>query len=132
MLKRHVIGVLILSVFIIGAACKKDQTSSNSTNNNTKSTQSKPDQFAAARTLFDQNCKGCHGQNGEGGPVTLKDGTRLKVPSLRDGHSLRHDDNEFIKQITKGGDGMPAFADKLKPDQMNEIVRFIRHDFQGK
>jgi mono/diheme cytochrome c family protein len=45
---------------------------------------------------------------------------------------LKHPDDDFIKQITKGGDGMPAFKDKLTPEQMNGLVKFIRHDFQGK
>ncbi len=132
MLKRHLIGMLIFAVFVFVAACKKDQTSSNSTtNSNTTSAQSTPDQFAAARALFDKNCKSCHGQNGEGGPVKLDDGTRLKVPNLREGHAVRHADTEFVKQITKGGDGMPAFADKLKPEEINDLIKFIRHEFQG-
>src|SRR5437868_1129027 len=44
-----------------------------------------PDQFAAARTTFEKNCKLCHGATGEGGPVKLEDGTKLKVPNLREG-----------------------------------------------
>lgn len=134
MLKRHVTGVLLLVVFLFVAACKKDQTSSNSVNNNTTNTtaaKATPDQFAAARIVFDKDCKSCHGQTGEGGPVKLEDGTRLKVPSLREGHALRHADSEFVKQITKGGDGMPAFADKLKPEEINDLIKFIRHEFQG-
>ena len=90
-----------------------------------------PDQFAATRATYDKHCKGCHGETGKGGPVKLEDGTKLKVPTLCEGHALRHTDSEFVKQITKGGDGMPAFADKLKPDEINECVRFIRHEFQG-
>ena len=90
-----------------------------------------PDQFAATRATFDKNCKSCHGETGQGGPVKLEDGTKLKVPTLCEGHALRHPDSDFVKQITKGGDGMPAFADKLKPDEINECVRFIRHEFQG-
>ena len=90
-----------------------------------------PDPFAAGRATFDKNCKSCHGEKGQGGPVKLEDGTRLKVPSLCEGHALRHPDSDFVKQITKGGDGMPAFADKLKPDEINDCVRFIRHEFQG-
>jgi mono/diheme cytochrome c family protein len=90
-----------------------------------------PDQFAAGRATFDKNCKSCHGEKGDGGPVKLEDGTKLKVPSLREGHALRHPDSDFVKQITKGGDGMPAFGDKLKPDEINDCVRFIRHEFQG-
>ena len=90
-----------------------------------------PDQFAAMRATFDKNCKSCHGEKGQGGPVKLEDGTKLKVPTLCEGHALRHTDTYFVKQITKGGDGMPAFADKLKPDEINECVHFIRHEFQG-
>ncbi len=90
-----------------------------------------PDQFGAARATFDKNCKSCHGEKGDGGRVKLEDGTKLKVPSLREGHALHHPDSDFVKQITKGGDGMPAFGDKLKPDQINDLIRFIRHEFQG-
>lgn len=133
MFKRQLIGVLIFVIVVFIAACKKDQTSTNSTvNSNTTSAKSTPDQFAAARTAFDKDCKSCHGQTGEGGPVKLEDGTRLKVPSLREGHALRHTDSEFVKQVTKGGDGMPAFANKLKPEEIDELVKFIRHEFQGK
>jgi len=78
-----------------------------------------------------KNCKECHGEKGDGGPVKLEDGTRLKVPSLREGHALRHPDSDFLKQITKGGDGMPAFKDKLKPEEIDDLIRFIRHEFQG-
>jgi mono/diheme cytochrome c family protein len=90
-----------------------------------------PDQFAAMRATYNKECKSCHGEKGQGGPVKLEDGTKLKVPTLCEGHALRHTDADFVKQIAKGGDGMPAFADKLKPEQINECVRFIRHEFQG-
>jgi mono/diheme cytochrome c family protein len=90
-----------------------------------------PDQFAAARELYTKNCVGCHMEKGEGGTVTV-DGHKLKVPTLREGHALDHPDAEFLEQITKGGDGMPAFKDKLKPEEMDALVRFIRHQFQGK
>ena len=66
-----------------------------------------PDEFASARANFAKHCKECHGENAEGQTVT-KDGKKLKVPSLRTGHALKHPDTEFVKQITKGGDGMPA------------------------
>lgn len=133
MFKRPLIGLLLLAVFALGAACKNDQTPRNSTSNsNATSPQSTPDEFAAARIIFVKDCQSCHMQKGEGGPVKLEDGTKLRVPSLREGHALRHTDEDFKKQITKGGDGMPAFADKLKPEQVDELVRFLRHEFQGK
>ncbi len=90
-----------------------------------------PDEFAAARANFKKNCELCHGANGEGGPVKLEDGTKLKVPTFHEGHALHHPDSDFVKQITKGGDGMPAFKEKLTPEQINDLVRFIRHEFQA-
>jgi mono/diheme cytochrome c family protein len=66
-----------------------------------------------------------------GGPVKLEDGTRLKVPTLCEGHALRHPNSDFIKQITKGGDGMPAFKDKLSAQQITDMISFIRHEFQN-
>ena len=89
-----------------------------------------PDEFAGARAIFLKECVACHGENGQGGTVKVDEGT-LKVPSLREGHALKHPDSEFIDQISKGGDGMPAFKDKLKPEEMNSLARFIRHEFQG-
>lgn len=124
-----VAAVLLLS---IATACKTNQTSSSPTaNSNSSSAQSTPDQFAAVRPTYDKECKGCHGQNGEGGPVKLDDGTKLKVPTFREGRALRHPDSDYLKQITKGGDGMPEFEKKLTPDQMNDLIKFIRQEFQA-
>jgi mono/diheme cytochrome c family protein len=90
-----------------------------------------PDEFAAARANYAKHCSVCHGDKGEGGIVKVED-KKLKVPSLREGHALGHPDEKFVKQITNGGDGMPKFSDKLSADEINAMVRFIRHEFQGK
>ncbi len=124
--------VLIPFAFLLMAACQTDKTASTlKPNHSSPAVSSTPDQFAAVRVTYEKNCKLCHGPNGEGGPVKLDDGTKLKVPSLREGHALKHPDSDFIKQITKGGDGMPAFGEKLRPDEINDLIRFIRHEFQG-
>jgi len=89
-----------------------------------------PDQFAAARQLFAKDCGECHGTEAEGKTTTIE-GKRIKSPSLRAGHALKHPDEDYIKQIKKGGDGMPAFEKKLSDSQINDLIRFIRHDFQN-
>ncbi|MBC8030497.1 MAG: cytochrome c [Pyrinomonadaceae bacterium] len=89
-----------------------------------------PDEFALARATFQKNCVGCHGEDGMGGVKTV-DGKKLKVPSFHEGHALTHKDEDFVKQITNGGDGMPAFKDKLSPEEMNDLVRFIRKVIQS-
>ena len=134
MTMRYAIALVAAAGFLFLAACKNESTNTagnTSLNSNRATTQATPDQFAAVKAIYEKDCKECHGQNGAGGPVKLQDGTRLKVPSLREGHALRHTDAEFAKQINKGGDGMPAFADKLKPEETNDLIKFIRREFQG-
>jgi len=133
MTKGYVIALSATVCFLFVTACKTETTTTTNGNTNTvrATPGSTPDQFAAVRTIYEKDCKECHGQDGQGGRVTLKDGTKLKVPSLREGHALRHKDAEFVKQITKGGDGMPAFADKLKPEEINDLIKFVHREFQG-
>lgn len=90
----------------------------------------KPDDLADAKTTYMQICANCHQEKGEGGTVKLE-GKRIKVPSLLEGHGLEHSDAEFAKQIANGGDGMPAFKDRLKPEQIDALVKFIRRDIQA-
>ena len=131
-MKRFSIVVIAATAAFIFTACNNTSTAPNSNTKSSPTTASAtPDAFAATRATFEKDCKECHGPNGTGGPVKLADGTRLKVPSLREGHALRHPDSDFVKQIEKGGDGMPAFKDKLSAQQITDMISFIRHEFQG-
>ncbi len=89
-----------------------------------------PDEFAFVRATWATDCSGCHGEQGKGGLVKLPDGTKLKVPSLLEGHALKHVDEDYVDQIGNGGDGMPKFKDKLKPEDIQMLVKFIRHELQ--
>jgi mono/diheme cytochrome c family protein len=138
-LVKLIIALAAVALFI--AACG-DSTSTNqtATTNGTQTTASPkssaatptpaPDELAEAKTTYMQVCAACHQDKGEGGMVKIE-GKRLKVPSLLEGHGLTHTDAEFAKQISNGGDGMPAFKDRLKPEQINNLVRFIRRDIQA-
>lgn len=90
-----------------------------------------PDALASARIHFQKNCADCHGGKGEGGLKEVE-GKRFKVPSLRGGHALNHTDEKFVVQITEGDDEMPPFKDKLTTQEINDLVQFIRKEFQGK
>ena len=129
--RQSFIFITIAALFLV-AACKTAQTiNSPVASKSSPAAQSTPDPFAVGRASFEKNCKQCHGANGEGGRVKLEDGTKLKVPSFREGHALRHPDSDYVKQITKGGDGMPAFGEKCKPEEINDLINFIRHECQG-
>lgn len=89
-----------------------------------------PDELADARTTYKNTCSRCHKDDGTGGAVKLDDGTTLKVPDLHGQHAVKHTDEQLSAKIQNGGDGMPRFKDRLDPQKINALVRFIRHDFQ--
>jgi mono/diheme cytochrome c family protein len=129
------LALLVVATSLFAVACAK--TDSANTNQSRPVASSSPaspsqDEFAAVRVIFKKECVSCHGEDGAGGPVKLEDGTTLKVPSLREGHALKHKDEEFVKQITRGGDGMPKFEDKLTREQILDLTRFIRKGIQGR
>jgi len=123
--------LLMPCVLICVIACNKQSNAPNANSNTSTTNTATPDPFAETRGVFAKTCQTCHGADGKGGPVKLEDGTRLRVPSLREGHALRHPDSDYVKQIREGGDGMPAFKDKLNQQQIDELIRFIRHEFQA-
>ena len=116
-----------LAIVLLLSGCHKAGTKSGS---ETTGASGSPDEFSPSRASFAKQCVSCHGANADGGAVTVE-GKKLKVPSLRAGRTLTHPNEEYVKQITKGGDGMPAFADKLSAAEINNMVRFIRKEFQG-
>ena len=89
-----------------------------------------PDELAAAAADFARFCVNCHKADGTGGPFVLEDGTKLKVPNLRE-HGRRDPDKHLTDQIVAGGDGMPAFRDRLDEQRINALVRYIRREFHG-
>jgi mono/diheme cytochrome c family protein len=81
-------------------------------------------EVALGSEIYTISCAVCHGATGEG--------AEKGIP-LTTGHALHHSEAEHIKQVTNGeGEKMPAFREKLTPDQIKEVVRFVREDIQKK
>ena len=132
LLKFALIFATTLIIIACGNAGTNETTSTGTASSPAAATPAgTPDQLASARINFQKNCAECHGEKGEGGRKEV-DGKRFKVPSLREGHALEHSDEKFVRQITEGDDEMPAFKDKLTPAEINDLVRFVRKEFQGK
>lgn len=119
---------------LFALACAS-QTTQQTANTNTTAPTASPaasvDEFAAAKAKYNKLCSDCHGKTGDGGIVQIDD-KKLKVPSLKVGHVLTHSDQQLVKQVLDGGDGMPAFKDKVSTAEAAELVRFVRHTFQEK
>jgi mono/diheme cytochrome c family protein len=125
--------VVVVATLLVGGCSKPTNDSGSNVPTATPAAKATatPDEFAFARANYAKDCSVCHGDQGNGGLVKVED-VKLKVPSLKEGHALKHSDEDFVDQIEKGGDGMPKFKDKLSPAEINALVRFIRHEFQGK
>jgi mono/diheme cytochrome c family protein len=128
-----------VAIALIAVACTETAPPTNSSTSNTNQTASPAaptpaasvDEFARASANFAQHCEACHGPNGEGGLAKVEN-KQIKVPSLKAAHAVKHTDEELIKKVTNGEEAMPSFKDKLRPEEITELVRFVRHHFQGK
>jgi mono/diheme cytochrome c family protein len=139
-MKSLKLAIITCAAALFAIACNSS-TSTNQTANNTKApananaptpAATPADPLADARKQFAQGgtCARCHGETGAGGEFDV-DGKKMKAPNLKTGHALKMSDEQVAKKITNGGDGMPPFGKRLTPDQINNLVRFIRQDIQG-
>ncbi len=80
--------------------------------------------------LFVEYCAKCHGEDGKG--QTPK-GKQLKARDFTDGEfQANKSDADLIKQVTKGGEQMPAFGKKLSAEQIEKLVKEDVRGFSGK
>src|SRR5437016_11779773 len=102
--------LLATAAFLRLTGCQHvaEHLGTNSANNS--GAQSTPDEFAATRAVFDKNCKGCHGETGNGGPVKLPDGTKWKVPGLGEAKRSVNRDRISSSRITKAAAACRASA----------------------
>src|SRR5438067_72383 len=76
-----------------------------------------------AASLFKSKCVLCHAENGSGNSPS---GKALKAKDLRSEETQSKSDAELKEVITKGRNKMPAFAQKLEPEQIQLLVVYVR------
>jgi len=90
------------------------------------------DELAASKPIYLESCTGCHREQGEGGEAEFE-GKKIKVPSYQSKGAMNASDDKLYNYIADGEeDEMPAFKDKLTEEQMRNLVKFIRKEFQKK
>jgi mono/diheme cytochrome c family protein len=135
-MKLIALALTCIAIALVAIACTETATPTN-TNTNTSRAAASPsptpsvDELATARANYAKNCEACHGPEGTGGLVKVEN-KQIKVASLKADHAIKHTDDQLAKTITAGEEEMPAFKDKLSQQEIADMVRFVRKEFQGK
>ncbi|MCA1625152.1 MAG: cytochrome c [Acidobacteria bacterium] len=140
-MKSFKLGLILTAFAIFIIAC--NQTGSVSTNApantvavapaNPEVTPLAGDELGSARKIYSEICVKCHKEDGKGGVRQIED-VKIKAPDFTSDRMKKDEDAEWIKVIENGEkeDGMPAFKGKLSDDEIKDLVKFIRKEFQQK
>jgi len=136
-MKLIALALMCVAIALVASACTETATPTNTNTSRAAASPAAPaatatpDPLATARANYGKNCEGCHGPNGEGGLVKVDD-KQIKVASLKAEHAIKHTDEKLAKTITAGEEEMPAFKDKMSQQEIADMVKFVRKEFQGK
>lgn len=81
--------------------------------------QAKPE----GESLYKTKCAACHGADGKGETTV---GKANKVRDLGSADVQKQSDDELSGRIGIGKGKMPAYGKSLKPEQIKELVAYIR------
>jgi mono/diheme cytochrome c family protein len=76
-----------------------------------------------AEKTYKTNCVLCHGADGSGGTPS---GKALGAKDLRSDAVQKKTDADLTTIITAGKGKMPAFGKKLKPEDIQKLVAYIK------
>lgn len=77
----------------------------------------------AGAALYKAKCAACHGADGKGDTAT---GKANKLRDLASVEVQKQTDAELSAIIENGKGKMPAYGKSLKPEQVKELVNYIR------
>lgn len=73
--------------------------------------------------LYKTKCAACHGADGKGETAI---GKANKVRDLGSADVQKQSDEDIAEIIGKGKGKMPAYSKSLKPEQIKDLVAFLR------
>lgn len=74
-------------------------------------------------SLYKAKCAMCHGPDGKGATPM---GKNLGIRDLTSADVQKQSDAELTTTISKGKNKMPAYGAKLTPEQIGQLVGYIR------
>jgi cytochrome c6 len=80
-------------------------------------------QQAGGASLYKAKCSACHGSDGKGATSI---GKTEKIRDLTSQEVQKQSDADLTAIITSGKNKMPAYGKSLKPEQVKDLVEYIR------
>jgi mono/diheme cytochrome c family protein len=88
--------------------------------------------LADGKHVFASQCAMCHGKDGDG-KGDLAEDMKLKLRDYRDPAALKDvTDGAMFYILTKGKGDMPGQEDRMKPEQLWNLINYIRSLAKGK
>jgi mono/diheme cytochrome c family protein len=81
-------------------------------------------QGADGKALYDQHCKKCHGAAGKPSDGIKK--MNPKIETFDAAFLAKRTDADLIKGIDEGKGKMKPFKDKMKPEEMAAVAKYMR------
>ena len=81
-------------------------------------------QGADGKALYDANCKKCHGATGAPSAAIKKMNPKIEVFDAA--FFAKRTDADLVKGIAEGKDKMKPFKDKMKPDEIAAVAKYMR------
>jgi mono/diheme cytochrome c family protein len=83
-----------------------------------------PRQEPDGKTIYDENCKRCHGVIGTP-PKTMK-AKYPKIATFNAEFIAQHSEDSIVKVLTKGkNEDMKSFKDKMTPAEMAAVAKYV-------
>jgi mono/diheme cytochrome c family protein len=83
-----------------------------------------PESIEAGKKIYSYDCVMCHGALGDGKTGPAKE---MKIPNFTDPAVLKdHPDGELFYVIKNGRGDMPLEGDRVKPEQIWDLVNYVR------
>jgi len=87
---------------------------------------STPESIAEGKRIYGYDCLQCHGATGDGKGQAATD-MKVKIPDFTDSAVLKdRTDGELFYVIKNGRGEMPLEGDRVKTDQLWDLVNYVR------
>jgi mono/diheme cytochrome c family protein len=89
---------------------------------------SRPPQAQKVQAIFQEQCAGCHGPDGQAQTEMSK---KIGAADLTSGAVQGQSDSMLAKTIKSGKGKMPSFDSKLSDEEIGSVVAYIRQIGKG-